>query len=230
MFDRRRPAKCVTAAKVIVNSRVGEFTGFALLPPLVAALEDSAPNVCVRMTYSTHRESLEDLASGRVHFALSFSDEGATVSSGIESLDCLADGYMVATRQKHSRIRKQLSLRQYLAERHVVVTPWHTEGSVVDAVLQKLGLERDVAVQLPSLLAAPFVVAATDHLITLPRRAALRLADAVRLSIYPVPFDVPGYRMKVLFHRQHSATDAMRWMREQMLRALGATDNAVAER
>ena len=202
-----------------------DFTAFALLPPLVAALECDAPHIRVRVIYSTHRESLDDLASGRVQFALGFSDENDNQESGLESLDCLADDYVVAVRKGHPRIKKKLSLAQYLAERHVVVTPWNAEGSVVDGALLKSGLIRDVAVQLPSVMAAPFIVANSQLLITLPRRVALQLADAIPLTIYPAPFDIPRYILKVFFHTRHSGSPAHHWMREQMVSALSALPN-----
>ncbi|SAK81081.1 LysR family transcriptional regulator [Caballeronia hypogeia] len=197
-----------------------DFTAFALLPSLIAAMERCAPHVCVRVVYSTHRESIDELASGRVQFVLGFSDEGEGVQAGLESLDCFADDYVVGFRQGHPRIGKRLSLKQYLAERHVVVTPWNTEGSVIDAALLRLGLERDVSVQLPSVMAAPFIVANSNHLITLPRRVVQQLAAAIPLAFRPVPFDVPRYVLKAYFHRRHSASPAQRWMRQQMLLAL----------
>ncbi|WP_176059510.1 LysR substrate-binding domain-containing protein [Paraburkholderia sp. BCC1876] len=203
-----------------------DFTAFALLPPLIAALECDAPQLRVRVIYSTHRESLDDLASGRVQFALGFSEEDENAESGLESLDCPADDYVVAVRKGHPRIRKKLSLAQYLAERHVVVTPWNAEGSVVDGTLLKSGFVRDVAVQLPCVMAAPFIVANSQFLITLPRRVARQLANAIPLTIYPAPFDIPRYVLKVFFHKRHAGSPAHRWMREQMVSALNALPNA----
>ena len=203
-----------------------DFTAFALLPALIASLEREAPHIRVRVIYSTHRESLDDLASGRIHFSLGFADESGTGQTGLNALDCFdcfADDYVVAVRQGHPRIKKKLSLAQYLAERHVVVTPWQTEGSVIDAKLLAKGLVRTVAVQLPSVMAAPFIVANSELLITLPRRAALQLADAIPLVIHPAPFNIPPYTLKVYFHKRHAQSQAHRWMREQMLGALRAS-------
>jgi DNA-binding transcriptional LysR family regulator len=199
-----------------------DFTAFAVLPQLIPALERDAPHVRVRVVYSTHSESLDDLASGQVHFALGFSDEKSTQRTSLESIDCFADDYVVAVRQGHQRIRKKLSLARYLAERHVVVTPWNSEQSVIDAALLSAGFTRDVAVKLPSVMAAPFIVANSELLLTLPRRAALQLADAIPLAIHPTPFNISRYVLKVFFHRRHSDSPAHRWMREKMIEVLGA--------
>ncbi|GAB2914655.1 LysR substrate-binding domain-containing protein [Paraburkholderia jirisanensis] len=199
-----------------------DFTVFAVLPQLVAEIAREAPRIRLRVLYSTHPESVDELASGRVHFALSFQHKIEALATGLESLDCFDDDYVVAVRNGHQRIRKKLSLAQYLAERHVVVTPWNTEQGIIDAALASSGLTRDVAVKLPSVMAAPFIVANSELLLTLPRRVALQLADAIPLAIHPTPFEAPRYVLKVFFHRRHSGSPAHRWMREKMMDVLGA--------
>jgi DNA-binding transcriptional LysR family regulator len=202
-----------------------DFTAFALLPALVARLATTAPHIGIKVVYSAHRESLDELAAGRVHFALGFSHESGILSEGVEALECFTDDYVVASRKKHARIRSSLSLDQYLAERHVVVLPWTDSGSVIDAALAERGLKRDVAVQLPSVMAAPFVVANSELLITLPRRAAQRLSGAAPIRLFEAPFPSPRYTLRIYFHARHSNASAHRWMREQMLQALNDGSN-----
>jgi len=69
----------------------------------------------------------------------------------------------------HPRIGSDLDLDAYLAERHIVVTPWADEPSIIDAALLREGHRRDVAVLLPSVLAAPFIVARSDYLLSVLR-------------------------------------------------------------
>lgn len=196
-----------------------DFTAFALLPPLVAGLQRVAPRLRVQVVYSSARESIEDLASGQVQFALGFGDDQAGPPAGLEAIDCFVDDYVVVARQGHPRIRKTLSLARYLAERHVVVTPWRHEESVIDAALLAAGLTRDVAVQLPSVMAAPFIVADSDYLLTLPRRAARQLAAAIPLLIRPVPFEAPRYRLRACFDPRHARSPAHRWMQARIAAA-----------
>lgn len=198
-----------------------DFSAFALLPSLIATIEKQAPKLHLKMTYDTKFNSLEDLASGRVQFMLGLGDEYSVDSEGIQSLNCVTDDYVVAARAGHPRISKNISLEQYLSERHVAATPWKDVGSVIDLALAKQNLSRDVAVQLPSLLAAPFVVASTDYLITLPRQVAKHFGVATALSIYPTPFPIPRYALRVYFHVKYAGQPGHRWMRDQMLLALG---------
>jgi DNA-binding transcriptional LysR family regulator len=227
--DTRRTTAPTIPSSPCAELAATDFTAFAALPQLIPALQREAPHVRVRVIYSTHSESLDDLASGRVHFALGFLGEEQTQRTRVESLDCFADDYVVVVRKGHQRIRRKLSLAQYLAERHVVVRPWNTEQSVVDAALLSSGLTRDVAVKLPSVMAAPFIVANSELLLTLPRRAALQLANTIPLGIHPTPFHISRYVLKVFFHRRHSDSPAHRWMREKMMDVLGANARTAKE-
>jgi hypothetical protein len=93
----------------------------------------------------------------------------------------------------HPDLRSRLTLDQYLAARHVVVTPWNEPRGVVDYVLDRLGLARQVAMQLPSVLAAPFVIAGSTLLMTVPNRAA-QCCSAAPIRIYAAPFDIRATR------------------------------------
>lgn len=197
-----------------------DFTAFALLPSLVASIEGIAPHLRLRIVYSTHRDCLDDLRAGRVHFAIGMRDGPPPGHEGVETIPGFDDDYVVAARPDHPRLGRGLTLERYLAARHVVVTPWVDAGSVINAALERRGLRRDVAVQLPSLLAAPFIVARTDYLITLPRLVAQALGGALPLAIHPAPFPIPPYCLEIHFHRRHAGVPGHAWLREQLREAL----------
>lgn len=194
-----------------------DYTAFAVLPQFIARMQDVAPRLRFKILYSRGRESAEDLAAGRIDFALGYEEGSVEPTPGIESFDWLVDDYVVIASRSHPSIRDELSLEQYLAARHVVVTPWNEATSSIGRVLDRLGLQRNVAVQLPSLLAAPFIVARSSLIMTLPRYAAQTLQDSAPVSIYPAPFAIPRYTLKVYGHVRHSRTEAHAWIREQLL-------------
>lgn len=198
-----------------------DFTAFALLPRLAASLEASAPRVRIKVEHSRRRDSVEALASGRVHFALGFSDETATVHPGLDAVEFFEDDYVVLARKGHPRVRSKPSVAQYLKERHVAVVPWDDEASVIDSALVRLKHSRDVAVELPSMWAAPAVVATTDFLLTLPRSAAAHAMASLPLALFPVPFRAPPYTLKAFFHPRHASTPGHQWILAQLTKALG---------
>lgn len=198
-----------------------DYTAYSLLPPLIARLEQVAPSLHIKVVHATNRDSVDELREGRIHFALGVTHGQMALPEGLAVFDCLSDHYVVVMRQGHTRIGTSLSLSQYLAERHIAVLPWEDTAGVVDSVLTRQGLQRDVAVQLPSVMAAPFIVAQSNYLFTLPSLAALQLSRAVPLKIHVVPFDTPKYKLRVLHHLRHTSTPEQQWMTEQLRLALG---------
>lgn len=196
-----------------------DFTALAVLPSLIRGVSDKAPHIHLKVVYSAHRDAMDDLSNGRAHFVFGIADEFSVPDNGVEAIDCYTDDYVVAVRRHHPRIKKQLSLKNYLAERHVAVVPWSDAGSVIDAALAREGVHRDVAVQLPSLMSAPFIVANSDFLITVPRRSVEQLGDFRQLAIHAAPFRTPEYTVKIFFHARFANAPGHRWLRDQMLLA-----------
>lgn len=197
-----------------------DYTAFAILPYFISHIQQAAPKLRFKIIYSRGLESAEDLAAGRIDFALAAYVEGAIEPTpDIESFDWLDDEFVVIASSNHPTIQGGLSLEQYLEARHVVVIPWNDATSSIGKVLDRLGLQRDVAVQLPSLLAAPFIIARSGMIMTVPHHAAKILQDSAPISIYPTPFPTPRFIMKIYGHIKHSRTQAHIWVREQMLSA-----------
>ncbi len=197
-----------------------DFTTFALIPALIARIEHAAPRVQLRIIHSRDRDAYGDLMQDGAHFVMGFSDEFNPVRDDVEILQGRADDYVVVARRGHPRIGATLTMAQYLAERHVVVKPWREDKGVIDMALDRQGLRREVAVEVPSIMAAPFIVAGSDLLITLPRLAARRLESAADIAIFDVPFDAPAYTLNVYFQRRHLGSPWHRWMREQIMAVL----------
>lgn len=201
-----------------------DYTAYAVLPALAARLRTLAPRLRVRAVYSTRQDSFDDLAAGRAHFALGFDEGQAALPEGVQARDGFTDDYVVVARRDHPEIRGSLSLAQYLAASHLAVKPWRDARGVIDGALERQGLRRQVTMELPSLLAAPFIVAGSDLLATLPQRVARRLGPAANLAVYPAPFAAPAYTLKVLFHARHAGIPGHGWMLEQVLAAARETE------
>lgn len=196
-----------------------DFTSFALLPEVIARVEKVAPRARLHVQPSQSGNALDDLAAG-AHFVLGFMDDFANLLPSVECLTGRPDDYVVAARRGHPRIGTTLNLREYLHERHVAVRPWKGGAAVIDTALAARKLSRDVAVELPSVMAAPFIVGSSDFLITLPRLAALRLSKSAKVDLHELPFPSPRYTPTACFHSRHMNSGWHRWMRELLQSAL----------
>ncbi|OHX19013.1 LysR family transcriptional regulator [Chromobacterium sphagni] len=194
-----------------------DYTTFAILPQFLRRMQQLAPRLRFRVVQTGQKVPLQELLAGSIDFALGYSEEQGGLPPGIDDFDWFSDDYVAIASKNHPAIRERLTLRQYLQARHVVVTPWNEARGVVDHVLDTLGLAREVAVQVPSVLAAPFIIADTDLVMTLPQLAVKTLAAAVPVNIFPAPFAIPPYRLKVYCHARHARATAHDWVRRQLL-------------
>ncbi len=93
-----------------------------------------------------------------------------------------------------------------------MVTPWNERQGVLDCELERQGYSRQVAMKTPSMLSAPFIIEQSDLLMALPRRAAETMARAARLTIFPLPFPVPPFDVKIYAHQRSGKREATRWL------------------
>lgn len=197
-----------------------DYTTLILLPRLAAHLSTVAPGLRIQVVQSGQKIPLEDLASGAIDFALGYTDDSGGSTPTVRDFDWFTDRYVVVTRRSHPLAQTRMTLRQYLAARHVVVTPWGQAKGAIDFELDKLGLRRQVAIRVPSVLAAPFIVKSTDMVMTIPRRAAQILQNVVPITIHPPPFQIKPYRLKAYCHVKRFGEPAYKWMREAMLQVM----------
>ncbi|WMT77200.1 LysR substrate-binding domain-containing protein [Bradyrhizobium sp. Ash2021] len=102
----------------------------------------------------------EWLSSGKIDAALSNRGYVPTASVG-EVI--FTDHYVCVASSRHPRLTSELTMRQYLDERHVLVAP-ESGHSLVEERLQELGYTRRIALCVPHFSVLAEVIATTDLL------------------------------------------------------------------
>jgi DNA-binding transcriptional LysR family regulator len=192
-----------------------DLSELIIMPRLLSRLRQEAPGVTVLSRFlgdDLERALLArevDLVFGTRFRALA----GVVVQTvGHEPMVMLA-------REGHPQARKGLTTEQFAALDHVVVTPRQLPGSAVDAALEPLGYRRRVVLQLPHFVAAAFIVARTDLVLTVPRLLARSLRGLLPLRELPLPFEMPGFSFAIAFHAQRQDDPAHRWLRQAVVEA-----------
>jgi DNA-binding transcriptional LysR family regulator len=103
------------------------------------------------------------------------------------------DGYTCVVWSRHPAHR--LTLSAFAAMEHVLVAPRERAGGIVDAVLEKNGLSRRVAVQASTFPIVPYLLIGTTRIVTVPERMARELVRAHPLKILKPPVAIPGFTM-----------------------------------
>jgi DNA-binding transcriptional LysR family regulator len=108
-------------------------------------------------------------------------------------------------------------LARYVELGHVLASPRIQRGGLVDRALRSKGLSRRVHVIVPHFVAAPFAVAETDLIATLPRGVALPFARMLDLAVLPPPLDLHGGPWYLVWHERARRDAAHSWLRQQIL-------------
>lgn len=197
---------------------ITDFTALGIFPALMAELQYTAPGLRFEFRYLPHSPALNELLAGEVDFALGFSAPQDSHYAELDEIDWFTDEYVVISNPR----RQQLTLDDYLAARHLVVTPWNESKGVLDRELERLGYRRQVAIKTPSMLSAPFIIADSDLLMALPRSAAEKLKQAAKITIFALPFAVPPFEVKIYSHKRSGKRGAAQWL-HKMLKELPHT-------
>ncbi|WP_254889945.1 LysR family transcriptional regulator, partial [Cronobacter sakazakii] len=207
-FDPASSTECLQIA-------ITDFTAFCIFPALMHRLQRDAPGLRFELRYLPHSPALNELLAGEMDLALGFSAPEDIRHAELDEINWLEDDYVVIS----SARRAKLTFEDYLAARHVVVTPWNEKQGVLDSQLEKMGYTRHIALKTPSMLGAPFIVAESDLLMALPRFAAQKLLPATDLRIFELPFEIPSFEVKIYSHQRSGKRGATDWLK-RVLQAL----------
>lgn len=98
---------------------VTDYTAFSVFPGLMNSVQRTAPGIDFELCYLPHKPALNELLAGEVDLALSFSEPDEVIHPDLEEIDLFSDEFVVLS---HSA-RSSLTLEEYLAAGHLVVTP-----------------------------------------------------------------------------------------------------------
>lgn len=126
---------------------------------------------------------------------------------------------MCVVRKDHPRVRRRLSLNQFVALEHVQIAPRGRPGGYVDDLLAERKLSRRVARTVPYFLTGLMLVAETDYILTVPGRVARATADRFGLRVIEPPLALDSYALSLIWHPRNDGDPAHQWLRSLFVRA-----------
>jgi DNA-binding transcriptional LysR family regulator len=187
---------------------------FVLLRPLDALLRREAPQVDLYFV-PLPPSSAGALRDGSIDLAIGVFDQPPP---DVSRQPLFEDQLVSVVRHRHPALRAAVTLRRFAELDHVLVAPNGTPSGLLDKQLAALGLGRRVARTVPTFLDAPFLVAHSDHIVSLPARLVLPLLALLRLRILRTPLPLPGFTLSAIWHRRLDADGEHLWFRELVAR------------
>lgn len=127
-----------------------------------------------------------------------------------------------AARSRHALLKQPVTPERLAGARHVGVTLRPGEPSALDEALSKRGLQRLVALQVPSAFAALIAASRSDLVACVPERVAHGMAPSLKLQVFALPLALPAEATRMAWHPRYNADAAHRWLRDCLV---GVLDN-----
>jgi DNA-binding transcriptional LysR family regulator len=215
-FDPRAERRHFTLA-------MADATAALFVPVLVEAIKAEQAQVdwCVLPLSTRDPRSL--LEQGQADAAIGFfpavqaalDAEGDATTFALEAL--YGSEYACAMRLGHPLAAPgALTLDAYCAADHLRVSFSGRNRGYVDQALARLGRTRRVMVTVANFFTAGMAVHQSDLLTVLPRSFVPATGFAAQLAQLPLPFELPGIAIGLLWHRRHQQDAAQEWLRQTL--------------
>jgi DNA-binding transcriptional LysR family regulator len=187
-----------------------DYFELVLLPPLSERLRAEAPRLRIEIRDVGEKRIGHELAAGSVDLAIGPLRETA---AGIYRQVLYDERLVCVVRADHPKVGAKLTVEEYAALGHVMVSPRGGTRGFVDRMLAERGLERRVLLTTPHFLVAPAVAARTDLVATVAERLARQLERQLGLRVLELPLEVAPARHVALWHDRMHRDPGHRWLR-----------------
>jgi DNA-binding transcriptional LysR family regulator len=196
------------------------------VPRLAQLLANQMPHARLRVVGIDAMIAMGGLASTEIDVALGVSD----AAPGIHRTPMYEEHTVLVARANHPRVGRRVTKSDLEALRHVDVhvAVGKPSRDVARRYAQR-GIERDVAVIVPTFTAAAAVVAATDLVATLPKSLVDVLGPGLGLRAIDSPVRTPPITISLAWHTRTNLDPAMRTFRD-LVTAATATAGPVRAR
>ena len=216
-FDPAKSARRFTIAAT-------DYMDLLVIPALVERIAKDAPGVDIHVKRTETPFPERELEYNDLDVVLGF--ETVLKPPSVLVVEKLFEDHMTCLVKRDHPANKcdRLTLDEYVSMKHMLISRTGTRVGLIDDWLAERGLERRIALIVPHFLSAPFIVAKTDMLLSLPGRIAERFLTLAPLGVIQVPIDLPAYDLVMVWHPLRENDAAHRWLREQILAVCRSLD------
>lgn len=184
-----------------------------ILPRLLRLLRTEVPHARLIVSTVSHRVAMRQLQEGRIDTVMAYLQD-LPADAKVRQLG--PTRYVVLRADHHAQ---PLTLDEFCARPHALVTFAEDLRGFVDDALESLGRQRHVAISIPQFGSLPAVLAGTDLLATVPAYLADALCSQGGLRQAPLPFKSPEYAVSMCWRAAVDKDGAQVWLRDALHRA-----------
>ncbi|UZK65091.1 LysR family transcriptional regulator [Sphingomonas sp. M1-B02] len=199
------PATSVRTFRVMAS----DYIATAVLFPIITRLATIAPGVRIELLLPSQRR-IELLDSGGIDLLITLQPY---VTPTLPSDYLLEDRYWLVGRAGHPALAGRVTQEAMLAYGHILVAIGEERlPSFGDAYLERIGVQRRVAMTAPNFAMLPWLLQETDWLTLMQGRLAHLMARNFAIALAPPPFEIPPLVEMAQYHVTRANDPGLRWL------------------
>ncbi len=209
------PAFDPATAVGVLRFSTPDRLGLALMPPLLARVQQHAPGMTLQVTTADRQQALDLLDADRVDLSLGWLD-GKPGHLQAEFL--MNESLFCVFRRDHPIVRRRgrFDIRAVLSYPHLVVSATGTGRAIFDDLLARRGLRREALVAVTNFTVVPQLLHNSEMIGVFTSLAADVFRRSFGLTTRPVPIDVGRIFTNMVWQARHDGDKKHQWLRDQI--------------
>ncbi|MFD1561073.1 LysR family transcriptional regulator [Paraburkholderia silviterrae] len=181
------------------------------LPALMKRLGQVAPNVLISTAHDASETLQDEMEAGRVDLAIGFIPD---LKTGIFQRRLFRQRYVCLFRKGHPLGKTGMTLAAFREAEHVSIVAEGTGHGIVDEVIQRAGITRNLRLRVPHFVAVGHILQTTDLIAVVPQAFAAGTLEPFGLESAPCPVKIPDIVINVLWHAKNHREPGNQWLRQ----------------
>jgi len=119
-------------------------------------------------------------------------------------------------RKDHPLAKPNLSIDEFAAADHLLVSLSGDSFGPTDQALQQLGLSRRVAITVNHFASAAPIIMDSNLIAMLPAGAVHKHVESGKLSVTKPPIEIPPVTVSMLWHKRQDNDAGLKWLRNHL--------------
>lgn len=205
VFD---PSKAQDRFRIMAPDYVAQM----IMPNVLGQVFKLAPGIQIEME-NLSATGINELCEGEISLGFGVVDDGPALYN-VAAQALFDDRQVCLMRKGHPLLDKGITLENYAASSHALLSITGRGGGRIDDVLKERGLTRRIALRLTQFMTISAVIAPTDLIITVPEILARQvMTDALQITPLPKELQTPSFTVSQIWHKRYTQDPAHQWLR-----------------
>jgi len=180
------------------------------MPALIERCRALAPQVQLSAVRAAGIALKEEMECGRVDMAIGPFEN---ISEALYQRLLFRQPYVSMLRRNHPLTSAPVTLERFLAAEHLLVDTAESPYDRINQLLARAGVGASARFRVPHFTAVPYIVGASDLVVTVPQKLAERAAGPFGLEWIIPPLELPALQTNIFWHRRFNQDPGNQWLR-----------------